>query len=192
MLTTPRFDMYTPIHKALRRVMFETAIALARTDFNDADEVAAATRSVSDCATFMREHAEHEDRELVPLIARLDPELGAALEREHPELERLTIDTESLWPRLEALDVPVGRAQMGAELARRFQTLVAAQLRHMDREEREVNAVLWANLGDDELRQINLRIVKAIEPARLQELMPLIAASLSRPEREAMAAPRAA
>jgi hypothetical protein len=189
MLTTPRFDMYTPIHKTLRRVMFETAITLARTDFNDAAEVAAATRSVSGCVTFMREHAEHE---LVPLIARLEPELGAALEGEHPELERMAIDVEGLWPRIEALDVPAGRAQMGAELARRFQTLVAAQLRHMDREEREVNAVLWAHLRDDDLQQINLRIVKAIDPARLQELMPLMLASVNRPEREAMTAARAA
>jgi len=134
MYTMPRFDMYTPIHKAVRRVMFETAIALARTDFNAADEVEEATRSVSACTLFLREHAEHEDREVVPLVARLDPELGATLEREHPELERMTIDVESLWPRLASLDVPVARGQMGAELLRRFQALVAAHLRHMERD----------------------------------------------------------
>ena len=45
MFTASRFDMYTPIHKSLRRVMFETAISLARTDFTAADEDASASRA---------------------------------------------------------------------------------------------------------------------------------------------------
>jgi len=190
MFTTPRFDMYTPIHKTLRRVMFETAISLARADFNDTDEVAVAMQSVSVCVAFLREHAEHEDREVVPVIARLDPELAAVLDREHPELERLAIDVESLWPRLQPLDVPAARAQLGAELLRRFQAMVAAQLVHMDREERQVNALLWAHLRDDELLQINRRIIAAIPLARLQQLMPMMDASLNRAERQAIAAAR--
>jgi hypothetical protein len=192
MFTTPRFDMYTPIHKTLRRVMFETAISLARADFNATDEVASAMQSVSACVAFLREHAEHEDREVVPVLARLDPALAEVLDREHPELERMAIDVESLWPRLAPLDVPAARAQLGGELLRRFQALVAAQLLHMDREERQVNAVLWAHLRDDELRQINGRIIAAIPVARLQQIMPMMDASLNRAEREAIAAARRA
>jgi hypothetical protein len=192
MFTAPRFDMYTPIHKALRRVMFETAVSLARTDFNATDEVASAMQGVTACMTFLREHAEHEDREVVPVIARLDPELGAVLDREHPELERLAIDVESLWPRLAPLDAPAARGQLGGELLRRFQAMVAAQLLHMEREERQVNAVLWAHLRDDEIAQINRRIVAAIPIARLQQMLPLMESSLNRQEREALAAARAA
>jgi hypothetical protein len=62
----------------------------------------------------------------------------------------------------------------------------------MDREERQVNAVLWAHLRDDELRQINGRIVAAIPVARLQQIMPMMEASLNRAEREAIAAARRA
>jgi hemerythrin-like domain-containing protein len=192
MTSTARLDSFTPIHKALRRLFFEAAVQLARTDFAAPDEVEAAARSVAECLTWLREHAEHEDREVLPVIARLDAQLAAELSLEHPELERLAIDVDSLWPRLAALDVPGARAQMGAELLRRFQALIAAQLRHMDREEREVNALLWANLGDREIAQISQRIVAAIPPDRLRHLGAIIDASLSRPEREQAAAARRA
>ena len=192
MTTIARLDLFTPIHKGLRRALFETAILLARTDFSTPDEVDLATQSVATCFDFLREHAEHEDRELLPVIARLDAALVAQLRVEHPELERLAIDVESLWPRIAALDLPLARAQLGAELSRRFQTIVAAQLRHMDREEREVNALLWTSLHDDELAQISKRIVAAISPSRMQAWGALIDPSLNGTERRIAAARRAA
>ena len=159
-------DLFTPIHKGLRKTLFETAIALGRTDFLSPQETAAAERLVGECLTFLREHAEHEDRHLVPEIARLSPELAATMAEEHPELERAAIAVDSLWPRFASLG-PEERLAMGGELARRFQALVAMQLRHMDREEREVNALFWARLEDRELAAVSRRIVVGIPPARL-------------------------
>ena len=139
--------MFTPIHKGLRRQLFETAIALGRTDFTSPVETEAAQKLVTDCLTYLREHADHEDHHVIPEIARLAPELAATLAEEHPELERAAIAIYSLWSRFAPLG-PEERLAMGGELARRFQALVAMQLRHMDREEREVNAVFWAHLDD--------------------------------------------
>ena len=59
---------------------------------------------------------------------------------------------------------------MGGELARRFQALVAAQLQHMDREERELNALLWAHLARRRDRALSKRIVVSIPPARLLQV----------------------
>ena len=161
-----RLDVFTPIHKGLRRQLFETAIALGRTDFASPVETEAAQKLVTDCLTYLREHAEHEDRHVVPEIARLAPELAATLADEHPELERAAIAIDSLWPRFAPLG-PEERLAMGSELQRRFQALVAMQLRHMDREEREVNAVFWAHLDDRDLGALTRRIVVSIPPARL-------------------------
>jgi hypothetical protein len=161
-----RTDIFTPVHKGLRRNLFETAIALGRTDFTSREETAAAEALVGECLGFLREHAEHEDRHVVPEIARLAPELAAAMAEEHPELERAAIAVDSLWPRFAPLG-PEERQAMGGELQRRFQALVAAQLRHMDREEREVNAVFWAHLPDRDIGAMSRRIVVSIPPARL-------------------------
>jgi len=74
-----RLDVFTPIHKGLRRTLFETAIAIGRTDFASPAETEAAEKLVTDCLTYLREHAEHEDRHVVPEIARLAPELASTL-----------------------------------------------------------------------------------------------------------------
>jgi hypothetical protein len=183
-----RIDLFTPIHKGLRRNLFETAIALGRTDFTSPEETAAAEKLVGGCLAFLREHAEHEDRHVLPEIARLAPELAAAMAEEHPELERAAIAVDSLWPRVAPLG-PEERQAMGGELARRFQALVAMQLRHMDREEREVNAVFWANMQDRDLGALSRRIVVSMPPARLLTWQrEILFPAWSAPERAAAAA----
>jgi hypothetical protein len=77
---------------------------------------------------------------------------------------------------------------------RRFQAYVALQLRHLEREEREVLAVFWAHLDDAALAALNARIVADIDPARMAEWGALIGPAINRAEREKMDAsrPRAA
>ncbi len=189
-----RFDMFTPIHKALRRSLFDTALALGRTSFASADETAAAERAVADCMEFMREHAAHEDRHVLPEIARLAPELAAIMRDGHPELERGAIAVESLWPRLAALPAEAAeeRHALGSELARRFHAFVADEVQHMDREERELNALLWARLTDAEIVAISNRITTSIAPERMRTWGELLLPALNGPEREAMLARAAA
>lgn len=185
-----RYEPFTPIHKAVRRTLFETAMLLGRTDFASPAETASAERAVAACFGLLREHAEHEDRHVVPVVAGFDPALGQALTIDHPRLERSAIAVDSLWPRLVHADGP-SRVKLGGELRRRFHSFVAMQLEHMNREENEVTEVLWANLSDADLMAISGRIVASIPPARMAEWVDLMLPVLSRPEREAMA-PKAA
>jgi hypothetical protein len=186
-----RFDPFTTIHKALRRSLFDTALALSRTDFGSADETAAAGRAVAECMQYLREHAEHEDRHVLPVIARLDPERAAIMADGHPTLERAAIAVESLWPRLAALPAAERteeRAALGGELARRFNVFVAHELEHMDREERELNALIWARMDDAAIMAISAAIVAAIPPERMRTWGELMLPALNRPEREAIRA----
>ncbi len=183
----PRPDLLTPIHKALRRSLFETALVLARTDFTEPAELAVAQQAVAACLEYLREHAEHEDRHTVPLLTRFDPELAAIIEAAHPQLERMAIAIDSLWPRLAPL-TGAPRASLGAELLRRFQAFVAEQLLHMDLEERRVVPQLWNHLSDAELVALGARITATIPPLRMQQWGALLAGALSAPERAALQA----
>jgi hypothetical protein len=185
-----RFDLFTPIHKALRRSLFETSLVLGRTSFASPDETAAAQRAVADCLEFMREHAAHEDRHALPEIARLAPELAAILSDGHPQLERAAIAVDSLWPRLAALATTAAdeRQALGGEIMRRFHGFVADEIQHMDREERELNALLWARLTDAEIMAIGARITSSISPQRMRTWGELMLPALNGPEREAMLA----
>jgi hypothetical protein len=184
--TQTRMDPLTPIHKGLRRALFETAMALARTDFAAAQEIAAAQQQAATCFGFLREHAEHEDNHTIPEVLRLDRALGETLEAAHPRLERLAIEIDSLWPRFAPLEGPA-RAMLGRELIRRFQTFVAEQLLHMDQEERQVVPLLQGAFSDQELAAMSGRITASIPPARMQEWGALLGPALSAPERAAMA-----
>jgi hypothetical protein len=182
---TARADILTPIHKAIRRSLFETAMTLGRTDFSVPAEIDAAERAVAVCFDILRDHAEHEDRHVIPELARIATDLAQTLSEEHPELERASIAVESLWPRI-AAQTGVERVLLGGELARRFHALVAAQLRHMDREEREVLRALWDRFDDAELGQLSARISADIEPARLAAFGQLMFPALNGTEREVM------
>ncbi len=190
-ITAPaRFDGFTAVHKALRRELFETAIALARADFVSPEETSAAARSVETCFAHLREHAEHEDRRIMPAVHELAPALGEDLGRDHVALERAAIEVDSLFPKLGTLDA-AGRVALGAELVRRFNAYVAFQLRHMEREEREVLAVFWERLDDAAIAAMNGRVVADIGLARMAEWSALMAAAINRTEREAMEVARA-
>ena len=140
------------------------------------------------CLGFLRDHLEHEDRHIEPLLVRFAPALARLLNVEHPELERSAIAVESLFPRLAPLG-GIERTQMGAEIARRFQVFVAEHVRHMDREEREVVPTLWAHLTDAEIGAISGRIIAEMGPAKMATFGEVLFPSLSRPEREAMQGP---
>jgi len=190
MTNTPRHDMFTPIHKGLRRTMFETAMRLGRTDYGSLEDVAAAQRELVTCMTYLREHAEHEDRHVIPRLAEIAPELAAELEAAHPQLEHAALDIECMGQRLAALP-PAEREALGGELLRRFHGLIADQIRHMEREERQANAAFWAAMDDGEMAGISRTIVSTIEPARMDEWKVIFAASLSPRELAMMAPPRA-
>jgi hypothetical protein len=181
-----RPDPLTPIHKGLRRSLFETALTLSRTDFADSTETAQAQAAVATCFEFLREHAAHEDRHTQPVLAKADPELAAIIAAAHPHLERMAIAIDSLWPRFAPLDAPA-RTALGAELSRRFQGFVAEQLLHMDLEERRVLGVIWASMSDPELAAMNARIVATIPAPRMQAWGALLGPALNAPERAAMA-----
>lgn len=190
MPSTPRLDTFTPIHKGLRRLMFEAAVELARTDFADTDATATAQRNVSTCLRLLREHADLEDRHVLPLVDRVAPDLADTLALEHPALDRAAIAVDTLWPRFAALDGPA-RVELGDELVRRFNALIAEQLRHLEREEREVNAALWAALPDADIGATSIAIVRELGPERMVEWAQVLAKSLNRPELAAIEARRA-
>lgn len=191
MTNAPRYDMFTPIHKGLRRTMFETAMRLGRTDFASLDDVAATQRQVVQCMTYLREHAEHEDRHVIPRLAAIAPELAADLEAAHPQLEHAALDIECMGQRLATLPA-AEREAMGGEMLRRLHGLIAEQLRHMEREERQANAALWGAIDDGAMADISKAIVSTIEPARMDEWKVIFAAALSPRELALMAPPRAA
>lgn len=177
-----RLDIYTPIHKAIRATLFDSAAVLARTTFADFGEASAVTASLRRLFAWLEEHAAHEDAVVMPELQRLVPELHAVLEGEHARLQGMQRELETLLPRLATADA-AERTALGQRLHHLLHRLIAGQLGHLEREEVEVNRALWAHFDDAELHAMHARIMARIEPPRAAQWLGLMLPALSGSER---------
>lgn len=179
----PRLDLYTPIHKAIRSVLFDTAAALGRTSFADADEAAAAVAALRQLFACLDEHAEHEDAVVLPELLRSAPELHAVLEAEHARLVEMQREVEQFLPRLAEASAGA-RPGIGQRLQHALHRLIGAHLVHLEREEVEANRALWAHFDDQGLQALHGRIMARIAPPQLTRWLRLMLPALSRVERQ--------
>jgi hypothetical protein len=187
MTSANRFDLFTAVHKGLRAALFETAALLARTDFAARHEAARAAAAVERVVAFLDEHAGHEDAVVLPALAALSPELLVALREDHARVDGLQRELLALAARLPA-GGEAERVSLGRRLHDRFVIAVAEHLRHMQREEHEVQRTLCAHRTDDELRALHDQILGRIPPPRTAQWVELILPALSGPERAALSA----
>lgn len=172
-----RMDLYKTIHKALRAILFETTIRVGRTDFQERDATEQTVAAVRRLLGFLEEHGAHEDRVVMPEIARLSPTAFADLQADHHRVAGLQRELEQLLHRLE--DAPLEqRLSLGRRLQQRLGLLTAEHLQHMEREETRGNRLLWAHHTDEELLHMHGRILGAIPAPRMLEwagiLIPVI------------------
>jgi hypothetical protein len=180
-----RPDLYSTVHKGIRAGLFRALELAAATDFGDEAAAARAGAAVTRILGFLAEHAEHEDRCLLPSITAHCPDLAADLSSDHARTHGLELELGQLVRRIPEANASE-RVSLGRRVQDRLANLTSEHLRHMGVEESQANRVLWANLGDGELMAIHGRIVGAIPPARMAQWMELILPAASFPERLAM------
>jgi len=178
-----RIELYAPVHKCLRAEAFALAHELARSDWNDGAQAAAAAGRVTRLVEFLDEHAQHEDAHLMPLVARAASALALApeLESDHVRVDAALRGLATLATRIGAARNG-GRAALGRELERCFQRALAEQLVHLQREEHEAEPALHAQLDELELVRAHERILADIPAPRLAQWFELILPALGEEE----------
>jgi hypothetical protein len=80
-------DIFTNVHKGLRKALFDLVLALGRAD--PLPERSQPERSLArEVMRFVRHHGDNEDVLLLPLLATHAPALLARMEHAHGEIER--------------------------------------------------------------------------------------------------------
>lgn len=84
-----RYNVFNQIHKGLRAMLFDTALNLQKADLSS---VAAegVIGQLHQTLEFFDEHAEHEDRFILPHIEKHNPQLIEELEKDHEIDHRLS------------------------------------------------------------------------------------------------------
>lgn len=160
-----RVDLFSTIHKGVRAMLFDLSRTAARTDVTSTALVDELVDHVDRVLGFLDEHAGLEDQFIFPAVRRLDPLLADELAADHRGLEVVQREVELAADALALTDLSQ-RPLVGAQLIRVINHFVAVQLLHMNREETEVNATLWAGLSDVELGTLRATIGASIPADR--------------------------
>lgn len=163
---TPRFDMYQPIHKALRAYLSETLSAVGRMDCDDEQEVVATLAQLRELLQICTSHFRHEDHFVHRAMEQRRPGSAAGMADEHIEHAHAIDDLHAALKLVE-LGQGAERRVLAQILYRQFALFVAENFEHMQREEIDNNAILWSAYTDDELFAIENELKASIPPAEM-------------------------
>ena len=85
----PRFDLFTPIHKALRAMIYETGGALQTADFADEQGARRAVGALQPALGQMQHHHDLEEEHVFPMVRPFEEEMIDDLQAQHDQVERL-------------------------------------------------------------------------------------------------------
>lgn len=148
-MTVSRTDPLTPVHKAIRKRLFELGVLVGRTDLDDPSAVVAFEPDFDRATALLKVHANFEEGYLLPLARKYgitDSDHFAEEHRHHDqELDALIEQLKSLRQ---------GRAAQGAAGRNLYQALsrfVASYLLHLDEEETKLLPQIFAKVPNAEV-----------------------------------------
>lgn len=166
-MKTQRFNVFNQIHKALRVLLFETAIQMQRTDMSDSTKAQPVIDNVLLALDLFDAHANHEDLFILHKISHLDPQFIKTFEAEHEHDGMLTNNLRQKTRQYLDSTNSESRIQLGNELYYALNDFISFNLSHMNKEEIQLNAFLWENFTDDEIVAMEIELQQAIEPEKL-------------------------
>lgn len=181
-MTSPRFDMYAFIHKALRAMMADTLVAIGRMDVHDAEETAARLAQLRALLAACESHLAHEDTFIHPAIEARAPGASAVTADDHAH-HRAALAALAQAARAVEDAAPPARAAAAHALYLALAQFVADNYLHMQVEERDNNAALHAAYDDTELLAIHDQLVASIPPQELAATLRWMVPNLSAGER---------
>jgi hypothetical protein len=184
-LLQSRHDIYQGIHKGLRAWMADVLVRAGRVDYTDSDEVAELAGSVRALLHVLRHHLAMENQFVHRAMERAIPGSTQTIATEHVHHERAIALIENDLRGLEQAQA-LARAAAAQRLYRRLALFVAENFEHMNVEETEHNAVLWATHTDAEIAEIEQTIIAAHAPEDLVAVLRWMVPAMAAPERAAM------
>ncbi|MDF2191851.1 hemerythrin domain-containing protein [Paraflavitalea sp. CAU 1676] len=157
-----RYNIFNLIHKALRSMLYETANLIQQTDFECREEAEHTMYLLEKILYYFDKHAQHEDTFILPAIARYNKELVDSFENEHVADHALAESIRESMEAWEKTNDPAEMIALGRHIFLTFNDFIAFNLTHMNKEEDELNAVLWEYFSDPELMQITQSLVATI------------------------------
>jgi hypothetical protein len=154
-----QLNMYTPIHKGLRNLLYTTALRAGATDWNDEAGLAGLAGQINLLLYTLRLHVRNEETYVHPLLADRLVGVHKTLEAAHREQEDLLDDLEAFLKNAQTTD-PARRTQLGLECYRVLNRFIALYLPHLDDEEARVMLTINEAFTLDEILVVYYEILR--------------------------------
>jgi len=170
MTTQAKPDLFSNVHKGIRRALFAACAELGRADGDPAREVAARA-ALSEALHFVAHHGENEDLLLLPTLRERAPQIFERMNRAHAALDesRAALTTEQ----------PIAALYLAAC------AFTSQYLAHMDEEERVYEPAIVALLSTDEAATFGRRSVERTAPADQRMMLGWMLPAMTRLDAEA-------
>ncbi len=159
-----RYNTFYQVHKALRAMLYETAIELQRTDFNIGEEVTSLLANITTVVDVFDKHAYNEDHFVFPAVEQYEPSVVDSFEQEHVKDHELSTQLRTLINIYSSLETDEQRIQLGSAVRKAFVDFLAFNLVHMAKEEDIINNLLWRYYTDEQIRAIEKQIIAIQTP----------------------------
>jgi hypothetical protein len=189
-------DLFTPIHKAIRSMIYNVGGRLQTNDFADVDasgplladlEHEFSTAMSSGCVLcLLHHHASDEEKEVFPPVSKHDSELVQGLIEDHHDLARRLGVITKMAREIPKMPRPKERVQSGIALNQAANEFFAAYMSHMNREEEKLVPLMREHFTDDQMRAMRGAIMGAMPRERLAVILRWMLPSLNVEELTAM------
>jgi hemerythrin-like domain-containing protein len=162
-----RYNIFYQVHKGLRAMLYETAIAFQQTDFTNAEDAETLLAQLEIVIDLFDRHAHSEDTKVFIAIEQFEHSLVNTFNGEHEEDHGLGIRIRGLITEFANAVSVEDKINSGFALNNAFVDFMIFNLRHMAKEEDVINKALWKYYSDIELQGITQQILAGIPAAAM-------------------------
>ena len=181
-MTTPRFDLFLPIHKAIRFALADLLSRMGSTDFADAT---AAQRIASDLTTVLalcEDHRRTEDEIVFPTLrSRMSGDLVSVIDA-HEDQQRIVEELTAASATLLS-ESTENRPRVGRTLYLHYSKFVGELLAHMAEEEQVASPLFERLFSQEEVMGIHAKVMAFLSIEEHFRGAKFILRALNRPER---------
>ncbi len=164
---TTRENLFRPIHKGIRSMLYETGSRAQTTNFADVAESAQFLdrlkrdlgSALSNCVLcLLRTHSTHEEGDIFAPLRKHDPDPVDLAIAEHRALAEGIRHLTTTCDELQTITSPARRVEVGDRLNLELNDLFVQYLAHLNYEEATLVPLLWERFTDEELRKMRYQL----------------------------------
>ncbi len=177
---TNRENLFKPVHKGIRAMVYELGLRLGVADFTsvpESNEMALQLKhslmdSRANCIVcLLYAHSKHEEKDFFSAIVPFDKELVDLMMVEHRDISKQIFDLAKTCDELVSLTDPARRIEVGDRLCLEANDLFSAYLAHLNNEEATLVPVMWERFTDEQLRALRAQFYNQLPLFRFDEWM---------------------